>query len=409
MLKFSVTSAFRRKLVSILAIIGVGLGSGLLVTLLALSAGTQGRFNRTFQRLSGTIAITAKGGSVLGRLFGTTSLPLPSPYIEEVRTSRCAREPCPAESGIRKVVGVETVAPYVSAPVHSDKLGPFGSIGVGLTGVIEGEDLFDSPNQKIAEGRPFTGENEVIAGQELFEFAKLSGAKTKVGDKFIVPVGATKDTIELTLVGVFKTGTPTNDRGLFGPTPVVRKLAGLPEGKISGIMVRVSKPSQVKEIASSIEALFADRDPAVTATVASDIFEGFRSFLDIFNLFLLAIALVAAAAGGTAVMVVMLLTVFERRREFGILKAAGWSNFDLVSSVIVTSLTLSILGVALGLSVGTAAALIIQAVSKIELVAFSFQMFAWAAGMGVVTGLVGGIIPAISAALVSPIETLRGE
>lgn len=393
MFRFSILSAFRRKLVSALAIIGVGLGSGLLVSLLSLSAGTEARFNKTFQDLSGTISVIPEGGSLFGRLLGVPGDPLPASYA----------------SRIERLSGVDQVAPYVSAPVRSNEFGPVGQVGIGLTGIDSGEDLFDSPNKKITQGRGFNADGEVIAGKEIYEFIRLSGAKIGIGDKFAVPIKGSRETIELTLVGVFETGSATNDRGLFGTAATVRKLGALSQDQISGILVRASNPSQAEEVANSIGSLFKNDQPAVSALVATDVFSGLNSFLNVFQSFLLGIALIAFAAGGTSVMVVMLLTVFGRRKEFGILKAAGWSNGNIIFSVIVTSLTLSFLGVALGLAIGTAAAVSIQFFTNLELTAFNWGMFAWAGGMGILTGLVGGLLPAIAAANVSPIETLRGE
>lgn len=393
MIKFSILSAFRRKVVAVLAIIGVGLGSGLLVAILALSAGAQSRFNRTFQQLSGTISVTSEGGSIIGRILGLTGDPLPISYVSEVR----------------RIEGVEIVSPFVSGRLLSEKLGPFGALGLGLTGVLEGEELFGNPQENIIEGRSFSDGNEVIAGAELFQFAKLSGEGLSVGDKITVPLGAGRETIEISLVGVFETGTLTSDRSIFGPEVLARKMAEIGEEEISGMLVQVSDPQRVNEIAKVIKDLFSEKEPPVSASVAGDIFEGLSSFLDIFNIFLLGIALVSSAAGGISVLVVMLLTVFERRREFGILKASGWSNGNIISSVLLTSLTLSFLGVFLGLSVGTAAALGLQSLTNLELVSFTGPIFVWASAVGFITGLVGGILPALSAARVSPIETLRAE
>ena len=397
MIKFSIFSAFRRKGVAFLAILGIALGSGLLVALLSLSGGIETRFNRTFQQLSGTISISAEGGSPLGRFLGSTGDPLPGSYVKQ----------------IQRLEGVEYVSSFVSASVRSEKFGLLGSLGIGLTGIVEGEELFGNPNQKIVEGESFSGENEIIAGVEIFEAARFADIDLKVGDKLSVPVGQTKEFLELTLVGIFETGVSINDHGLFGPEKLARKLAQIDKDKVSGISVRVSDPSTVNEIAGQIEALFEDKDPAVTTFVPGDIFEKLSSFLDIFDIFLLSISLVAAAAGGTAVMVVMLLTVFERRREFGVLKAAGWSNWNIVSSVIITSLTLALLGVFLGilLGVGTALGLqnLVSSVTDREFVAFTPKIFVWAVGVGVFTGLIGGLLPAINAARVSPIETLRSE
>ncbi len=397
MFKFSILSAFRRKTVSVLAIIGVGLGSGLLVVLLSLSGGIESRFNTTFQSLSGTISVSSEGGSLFGRFLGTTGDPIPKSYADKI-------------AGLE---GIDSAASFVSAPVRSDKFGPLGSFGVGLTGVIEGGELFGNPNQNIVEGRSFEKDNEIIAGSEIFDVSRFADFDLKVGDKVTVPIGSTRETLDLKLVGIFKTGEPTNDNGLFANEKTARDLANLKENQISGILVRVSNPEEVNDIAKNIEEVFKESDPLVSAFVPANIFESLSSFLDVFNLFLLSISLVAAAAGGTAVMVVMLLTVFERRQEFGILKAGGWSNRNVIVSVVITSLTLSILGAGVGLLVGSGAALGLQklagAVSDRQFIAFTWDIFAWAAGVGIVTGLLGGIIPAVSAARVSPIKTLRGE
>src|SRR3989344_4667978 len=393
MFKFSILSAFRRKLVSLLAIVGVGLGSGLLVALLSLSSGIAGRFDTTFQSVSGTISVSAKGGSSFGRFLGATGDPLPASYAQQ----------------IEELEGISLTAPFVSAPVRSEKFGLLGQRGIGITGVIKGDDLFGFPNAHITQGRPFEKSGEVIAGSEIFAVGSFSNLDLKIGDEIVVPTGKPQEFVTLTLVGIFETGDQLNDQGLFASVQTVREISGLGEGEINGILVQAENPENVDEIAKNIENLFSSAAPAVSTSIPGNLFESLGSFLDLLTIFLLAIALVAAAAGGTAVMVVMLLTVFERRREFGILKASGWSNFNIISSVLITSLTLSILGVIFGLSLGSVVALAIKTVSNLEIVAFGWQMFSWAGGVGLVTGLIGGLIPALSAARVSPIETLRGE
>ena len=107
MIGFSISAAFRRKLVSFLAILGVGLGSGLLVTLLSLSTGIRGLFSETFQSLSGTITVTTEGSGLLGRLLGNPGDPLPSSYIKRVES----------------LEGIDLVAPYVAASMPWVRLG----------------------------------------------------------------------------------------------------------------------------------------------------------------------------------------------------------------------------------------------------------------------------------------------
>ena len=393
MIKFSITSAFRRKTVSFLAILGVGLGSGLLVTLLSLSTGIKGIFSQTFQNLSGTITVSAEGSGILGRLLGNPGDPLPSSYFTRVRN----------------FPGIDLVSPYVTASMRVKEFGALGAFGLGLTGMSEGEELFGSPRANIVEGTDFSVDNEIIVGVRIIDFTNLSGEPINIGDTFTVPVGKGGKTMEVKLAGIFETGQATNDQGIFGSPALARKIGEIGKNEVSGILARVSDPETTKEIAASIEEEFEGSDPAISASIPADLFEGFSSFFNVFNVFLLGIALVAAVAGGIAVMVVMLLSSFERRREFGILKAAGWSNFSLISSVLITSLTLSILGSFLGLLLGTGAGLAILSQVEQQIVAFTPTIFAWAGGVGLLTGVLGGIVPALAAARVSPIETLRGE
>lgn len=396
MIKFSILSAFRRKGVSLLAILGVGLGSGLLVTLLSLSEGIEGRFNQTFQQVSGTISVFSEKDNILSRLIGATRDPLPRSYAKK----------------ITELEGVETVFPYVVAQIPHTAIQTATLVGVGLTGIgEEGEELFGSPTENIVEGRSFEKEGEIIAGSHMVADAKYLKQEIKVGDKFKVPIGKTGESAELTIVGIFETGNMINDYGFVGQESLARKIAQLPKDKINGILVRADDPSRVDEIANQIEIPFKDKEPAVTASVPADILEQMNSFMGVFRGFLLAIALVAAIAGGMAVTVVMLLTGHERRREFGILKASGWSNGNIISSVLITSLTLALLGASLGLGLGAGGTILIDKIylEGQELFILNQEIFAWAFGVGFVTGILGGILPAINAVRISPIETLRGE
>src|SRR3989304_7640647 len=130
------------------------------------------------------LSLTAEGGTVIGRLLGTVGDPLPDSYA--VR--------------IKKIEGVDLAAPFVTAQVRSEKFGSLGAFGVGLTGIIEGGELFENPNEKIKEGRSFSGENEIIVGIHLLEGARFANIDINVGDTIAVPIGNSRETVELTLV-----------------------------------------------------------------------------------------------------------------------------------------------------------------------------------------------------------------
>jgi putative ABC transport system permease protein len=307
---------------------------------------------------------------------------------------------------------VETAFSYVIAQIPLSSLDLPSFIGLGLTGINEKNEagLLGSPNQKIIEGRSYKREKEVIAGEALVADYDLLDREIKVGDKLTVPVGTSGKTMEIKVVGIFETGSMLNNYALIGKESLARKISQISDKKASEILVRVGDPNRVGEIAEEIEAFFEKKKPAVSVVVPTDVLDQMSSFTGVLRNFLLAIALVAAVAGGTAVTVVMLLTGFERKREFGVLKASGWSNFNIVLSVFITSLTLALLGSLAGLSLGIGVTSVLSSYVEISgFVSINLEVLAWAFGVGFVTGVLGGIFPAASAARVAPMETLRAE
>ena len=103
----------------------------------------------------------------------------------------------------------------------------------------------------------------------------------------------------------------------------------------------------------------------------------------------------------------MLLSVIERTKEFGIVKASGWSNRNIITSVVVQSITISILGAAIGLAIGYLGGQGIDAYIAMDVAAVTWRLILFIAVFGIIAGVVGGLYPALRAARVSPIESMR--
>ena len=134
----------------------------------------------------------------------------------------------------------------------------------------------------------------------------------------------------------------------------------------------------------------------------------FASIKEKMVLFGTALPFIGLLVGALVIMNIMLVAVAERTREIGIRKALGAKRRDIMSQFLVESATLSLLGAAIGIALGIAAAKTIAALSPLPA-----SVAPWSIGaallLGAGVGIVAGIYPASRAARLDPIEALRQE
>ena len=139
-------------------------------------------------------------------------------------------------------------------------------------------------------------------------------------------------------------------------------------------------------------------------------YEAIEQNLEIIDSFTGILGIITALAGGMAIIVGQLMSVSSRMKEFAILKATGWKSRDIILNIILESLSLSILGAAIGLLIG---ALLIFLLSG-NITPFGntpiiitlpgiFQVIIYA----VLLGVLGGLYPGIKAARVRPVKVLK--
>jgi putative ABC transport system permease protein len=124
--------------------------------------------------------------------------------------------------------------------------------------------------------------------------------------------------------------------------------------------------------------------------------------------FLGAIAAISLVVGGIGIMNIMLVSVTERTREIGIRKAIGALKRNILAQFLLESMTLSLLGGALGIVLGWAVASLAASVLAIP-VSIAVWTVLLSASFAAAVGLIFGIYPAWRAASLRPIEALRYE
>jgi putative ABC transport system permease protein len=125
-----------------------------------------------------------------------------------------------------------------------------------------------------------------------------------------------------------------------------------------------------------------------------------------------AIGALAIIVGGIGMMNTMVMSVFERTREIGTLRALGWRRRRVLAGVIQESLVLSLMGVVLGLLMALGMIALMQLIpmwGEWMQISLSPGLLLQALCISLALGLVGGAYPAWRASQLSPVEALRYE
>jgi len=244
-----------------------------------------------------------------------------------------------------------------------------------------------------------------------------------VADKLFGPADPLEKSVKIGSLHFRVVGISEKKGSFFGnsqdnfaiiPLGVFRKMFGSRTFGMQ-LLVKPKSPDLVKTamddatVAMRIERRLRPAEPDNFGMFTSD------TFLDIYHtatngIFAVLIGVVALSlvVGGIVIMNIMLMVVSERTREIGLRKALGARRRDIVWQILTESVTLSIVGGLIGITLGFALAVLISKVSPLPA---SVQLWSVMMGIGI-TALVGlffGLYPAMRAAALDPIEALRRE
>lgn len=140
----------------------------------------------------------------------------------------------------------------------------------------------------------------------------------------------------------------------------------------------------------------------------ADVLEQTNQLADTLRNFLVAVALISLLVGSIGIMNIMLVTVTERTREIGIMKALGFSSTDILLLFLIESIIISLFGGLLGVGVGVGGA---YAATNLLNLPFLYSPYIFVAGLivAIVVGVAAGVYPASKAAKLVPVDALRHE
>ncbi|NYB53048.1 MAG: ABC transporter permease [Methanobacteriaceae archaeon] len=364
-----VKNPFRNKTRTALAVVGIAIGIATIVALGIITDGLKASTEETLK--AGGSDFTIVEANVSDMFFSK----IDESYINKIKEI----------NGVDDTVGVLTAV----QPVNNNPY--FVIIGIDPAKLT----LSDL---KITSGASFSSADakEVLIGKVASQ--KLN--KT-VGDSI------TLGKEDYKIVGVFETGDLQQDGGTYMSLKNLQAIEEK-EDKVTMIYVKIKKDAQVEDVTKSIEDKYG-KD--ITTIASLEDLQSVDQGLNTIDTASWAISLLAIVIGGIGVVNTMIMSVYERTREIGVLKAVGWKDRRILAMILGESLVLTLAAGVVGIIMGLVAIEILLALGMSGFIqpVYSPEVFLRGLGVALVVGLIGGFYPAYRASRLPPTEALRYE
>ncbi len=373
---FVLKNVVRRRMRSSLTVIGVAVAVGAVVALVGISNSSEHSFMEIYQRQKVAILVQQRGAKQ---------------RLTSVLDAKLGEK-------IAKIPGVKHAIPGL---VDFTSLEELGSDAVVLQGWEAGSPLMRT--LEILPGGRYLEPNDkhcVLLGEEL------AGSLDKhLGDK--IPLF---DTGKYTIVGIIRSPIGYESHMMVLLLPDLQKIMGR-HGQVTGFAVMVDHPddkAEVQRICHDIEAL---GPKTIEAKDAVDSVKGTTEirFIRAMSWLTSAIAIIIGVVG---MLNTMIMSVAERTREIGILRAIGWKKIRIVRMIVVESVLLSLCGGVLGAFAAIGVTNLLgrhPAVAGLIETHISPGVLAFGIISALFIGILGAIYPAYRGARLLPTEALRHE
>jgi ABC-type antimicrobial peptide transport system permease subunit len=247
----------------------------------------------------------------------------------------------------------------------------------------------------VVEGERITADHQIMLGRKMAE-----ALHKKVGETLVL------SNIRYRITGIYESGIGWEELGGVMSLRDAQTLIGRPR-KVSLYFIKVHDPRQAPQVVKKISAEFKD----VVATLSGD-FAAEMPDMKNSDAMLQGISFLALLVGGVGVLNTMLMSVLERTREIGVLRALGWRRRSILGLIIRESLILGVSGGGFGILI--AFGLIGLFSLSPDIAAYlepiwGIDIFVRALTIAIGLGLLGGLYPAWRATRLQPVEALRYE
>jgi putative ABC transport system permease protein len=374
----------RRRTRSILTVLGVAIAIAVLYSLFEFQQGYQTHLKGELGAMGAQVMVVPKGCPYEAATIALHGGKWPR-YMDEGLLDKVK-----ANSGVAEAAGI--IMDAITTPEGRNM------IFLG----IDQDYMNLRPAWKI-NGEWFNSDSTVILGSTVAEELGL-----KPGKEFMIPGKAN----HLKVSGVLNRTNTQDDGFIFLPRQTLQGLFDL-KGKLVVILIKAKQIDKTDDLVASLRASEVDMNVFPLSELLSTISQLMAST----RVFVSAIVIIAILIGGMGVLNTVLMAVFERTREIGMMKAMGASAKDVFKLIWAETILTTVAGGVVGVVIAVASSRLVEAVirsmipfaPKGSLIGISPLTLFGCTVLSLLLGLFAGFYPALRASCVKPVEAIKTE